>query len=154
MGFDELNRLMREATDGVNLSESVVAAQIILIASAVLAIVGALVFNNNLAHVSVITGTLLLISVLGLGLSLLSGVVHFWSERKFWESIRQELLIRRSTILSTISKSEEQELAAETVTKDFSRGSNRFFWVVQLLSFVSGMGALLLLLIARIIGKM
>jgi hypothetical protein len=75
-----INRSIQEG----NKAEAQIVSQIILISSAVLVIVGVFVVNPDLKHISRAAGSILLIAVGGLGLSLLAGVFHFVVERSFW----------------------------------------------------------------------
>src|ERR1039458_9768740 len=67
-----------------NKAEEKVALQIILISSAILAIISGIGLSSNGSKISIAAGILLILAIIGLGVSLVAGVMHFISERKFW----------------------------------------------------------------------
>lgn len=136
-----------------NSAEEKVALQIILISSAVLALVGGLgISNQNNVSFTVGVGMLLIIAVIGLGLSLVAGVVHFMLERKFWyDGWRKGADALK--IIQTMSNPTEKENAALIAISSTPQGSNRTAFWLQIISFLIGVMSLLIIIVIGIISK-
>lgn len=150
---ESLIESVQEATKEGNRSESQVPAQIILIASAILAAVGVASFDTHSRHIAWPTGVLLLIAVIGLGVSLLSGVLHFMTERKFWYRNRERGIFALN-ILSAVSNPVDRDNAALQASGLMSQGSSRGALWLQVTSFLIGVSALVVLVVAKICGMM
>jgi hypothetical protein len=133
-----------------NAAEEKVALQIILISSAILAIVSAVGFSKIETPIALPAGILLVIAVLGLGVSLVAGITHFITERAFWYGNG-----RRSSealkLISNLTSDIEKEKAAYAALGSLEPASNRAAFWVQILSFLVGVIGLVILIIAAVI---
>ena len=135
-----------------NGAEEKVALQIILISSAILAIISGVGIAKDSISLPIAATILLIFSVLGLGVSLIAGVVHFVTERDFWYKNQR----KASDALNLIEKMvdpEEKERTAFQALSDTNPNSNRAAFWIQILSFSIGSVSLIILIIAGIISK-
>ncbi len=143
---------IKESTKEGNSSEAQVAQQIILISAAILAVVGGFAFSSNEGSFNALTTLLLMITVVCLGGSLFSGVVHFIMERQFWYGNRQKG-IAALNIVKKVSTPLDQENSALQALSELNEGSKRVAFWFQIASFVIGIITLLVLISAVIISK-
>jgi len=146
---------MTDATKEGNKSEAQVSSQIILIASAIIAIVGVFALNTDSKssqHFSWQVGTLLIVAIAGLGTALAAGVMHFVLERRFWYGNRQKSMDAIG-LLAAISNPEDRNNAAAAATNQMKPGSNRIAFYLQVISFFIGVLALLILVVSEIVAK-
>lgn len=139
-------------TEEGNASEAQVSSQIILIASAILAIVGVYALNSDIKQIPWETGSILLIAAIGLGSSLLAGVFHFASERKFWYKNR-EAGIFALDIIFKVSNPQDQNQAAQLAAEKLDVSSKRHAFWTQIICFAVGVVSLIVLVCAIIISK-
>jgi hypothetical protein len=149
----QLTAMTVEATQEGNRSEERVSLQIILIDSAILAIIGGIgLSQNDKLHFSAPAAILVILSTLGLGLSLFAGVMHFILERQFWYGLRKH---GRTTlnVASVVQNADDQNRAAVQAAIDAPQGSNRVAFWIQVVSFMVGIVPLIILICANIISK-
>jgi hypothetical protein len=133
-----------------NQAEEKVALQIILISSAILAIISGVGITKENQNINVAFGILLILAVLGLGVSLISGVLHFISERKFWYKnwmTSSDAL----KMIQTMANPAERENAALVALANTEPSSNRIAFGIQIVSFLIGVVALLIIIVTAII---
>lgn len=144
---------VNESTKEGNSSESQVPSQIILIASAILTIVGLFALNSDSTRkISWQVGTLLLLAIFGLGVALLAGVLHFTSERRFWYGNRERGIFALN-MLAGIQNDADRDRAAALATNQMNNNSSRLAFYTQAISFTIGVIALLILIVAEVISK-
>ncbi len=150
-----LIKVIDDSTLEGNRSESQVSSQIILIASAVIAILGVFALNSedgSPRQFSWQIGSLLVIAVIALGMALASGIMHFVLERRFWYENRQRGMDAVG-IISAIGNPTDRNNAAAAASNQLKPGSNRTAFYLQVLSFFIGVIALLILVVSEVISK-
>jgi len=136
-----------------NRAEEKVALQIILISSAVLAIVGSLgISQDGQIRLNIEAGILLVVALLGLGISLVAGVIHLILERKFWYE-GFEKSVDALKIIETMHNDVDKEKAALASLSTQPRSSNRVAFWMQNVCFLVGVVSLLVILITGVIQK-
>jgi hypothetical protein len=135
-----------------NKSEEKVALQIILICSAILAIISSVGLSKDIDDLDVAVGLLLITAVTGLGVSLIAGVIHFISERKFWYT-NWGKASDALKVMQTMSNPAERENAALVALSNTEPRSSRVAFWIQIISFLVGVTSLLVLIVAAIISK-
>lgn len=149
---DSLMSMVNHATELGNKAEARVSVEIIFISSAVLAIVGVISDSSSL-RLTKFDGVFLAIASLGLGLSLLAGVAHFWSERRFWYSIREKGQLVTDILDKMPEDAKEKDAAAKYAYNQLATGSNILAYRIQLSAFSIGMVALTVVIVARILSS-
>jgi hypothetical protein len=142
----------KEVGEQGNSAESQVASQIILISSAILGAIGVLSLNNS-GKIPWPEGVLLLLAVVGLGTSLIAGVSHFMSERKFWYNNREKIVSALNIVSAIASPADRNNAAAQASNQLIEKSSEGAFWV-QIVSFAIGILALIILAISTIVIKL
>jgi hypothetical protein len=147
-----LSSAITEATKEGNNSEAQVTLQIILVSSAILAILGGFVIGLNHANFGWQVKALLAVSALGLGLSLLAGILHFVSERSFWYKIRSDGQAAAG-IVSAVANLSDRENSARQAMNQIDRGSSRIAFWISVVCFIIGVSALLVLVIEKVLSN-
>ncbi len=143
---------IKDFTSQGNQAEEKVALQIILISSAVLAIIGGVAVNRGTNSIGIIAALFLIVSVAGLGISLLTGVIHFISERRFWYKNREKA-VDALKVIGTMQNPVDKENAALAALSNTQEGSSRAAWIIQLVSFLVGASALIVLVVAAVVSE-
>lgn len=145
---------MTNSTKEGNVSEAQIPSQIILISSAILAVVGVFALGSGSEDVTlgVSKAILFITAVVGLAVSLLTGVLHFLSERKFWYRIREKSQFALN-IISAVKTDADRDNAALQASRLMDSGSSRMAIWVQMISFSVAMIALVTLVLMAIVEK-
>lgn len=142
----------KEYVNQGNKSEEKVALQIILTASAILAIISGVGITNTTSKYSMPAAVLLILAIVSLGVAVAAGVIHFITERHFWYSNWKKTSDALNTI-APIPDEQSREAAAYSALANTRQGSNRAAFTIMVITFLTGTVSLLIIIVAAIVNQ-